>query len=60
MKAKKTIMFPPISRDVAGRTIVHHLMVAHPVIVSSPVRLRNGVGPGSKGKVIIKLSDPSS
>ena len=47
---------PPISRDVAGGTIVHHLVLSHPVIVSSPVRFRNGVGPGSKVKVIIKLS----
>ena len=36
---------PPITRDVAGRTIVHHLLASHPVIVSGPVGLGQGVGP---------------
>ena len=49
LKAKPFVkVIPPIARDVAGRTIVHHLLVSNPVIVASPVRLGKGVGPDRK------------
>ena len=35
----------PISRDITGRSIVHHLLASHPVIVTGPVRLGERVGP---------------
>ena len=46
LKAKPFVkVIPPIARDVAGRAVVHHLLSAHPVVVSSPVRLGQRVGP---------------
>jgi len=40
-----SVLVISITRDVAGRTIVHHLLASHPVIVSGPVGLGQGVGP---------------